>query len=102
MKSPSQSTTQDQLARMQITSGTMQMKVLLVASKIAVFNSAVGVCASYLQYTLSFKVSEFIIGNTGTLNMTGAMHQFYFNFEGIVTCMCTSRMYCQATLAPIA
>ena len=42
-----------------------------------------GVCASYLQCTLSFKVSEFIIDNTGTLDITGAMNEFYFNFESI-------------------
>ena len=42
-----------------------------------------GVCASYPQCILSFKVAEFIIGSTGTLDVTGAMNQFYFNFEAV-------------------
>ena len=59
-----------------------ELLLLLVASKTATTVQC-GVCASYLQCTVSFKVSEFIIGNTGTLNITGAMNQFYFNFEAI-------------------
>ena len=42
-----------------------------------------GVCTSYLQCILSFKVSEFIIGGTGTLDVTGAMNHIYINFEAI-------------------
>ena len=99
MKSPFQSTTPEQLARVQITlyntNESTEVKPLQQCSVVCVlhiFN------AYYLLRYLSLSLAVLVY----TLDVTGAMNRFYFNFEARSYMYMYIKKYYQATLAPIA